>query len=268
MREVLEIMNLLPRSVIFIDDNPVERAAISSAFPEMRVLGRYPYYLRRTLLWAAETQVVSVSDESARRTEMIQAQFERETERQVLSRDDFLRAAAPHVSMIEIASTEHPRFARALELINKTNQFNTTGKRWKVEDCEDALACGVTFFAFEATDSYTNYGLVGVVIVNDSAIGQWVMSCRVPGYQLEEAVMATLVQVMRDRGTTRITASLVHTDVNFPCRDLFAKCGFRDEGGDWILDPEAAIVAPAHVNVSYTEIATSRSAAVTELEQR
>jgi FkbH-like protein len=246
-------MNILPRSVVFVDDNPVERAAMTKAFPSVRVLGRHPYYLRRILLYSAETQVPLVTDESARRTEMIKAQFERESQRTQMSRQDFLREAAPGVRLFSIASTGHPRFARALELINKTNQFNTTAKRWKIEECEGFFRQG-RFFAFEAADAFTDYGLVGVVIVEGDLIVQWVMSCRVLGYQIEDAIMATLVGVMRDGGASEIVGTLTMTDVNFPCRDLFGRCGFDQDSGNgdyWVLAADNVIAIPEHVTVSY-----------------
>ena len=71
MAQLLRDVNLLPRNVVFIDDSPVERSAMKNAFPEMRILGRYPYYLRRILLWSAETQVAAITPESAQRNEMV-----------------------------------------------------------------------------------------------------------------------------------------------------------------------------------------------------
>ncbi len=62
--KVLEEVNLLPRSAVFIDDNPVERENVKSAFPDIRVLGASPYEFRRALLWASETQVATVTEES------------------------------------------------------------------------------------------------------------------------------------------------------------------------------------------------------------
>src|SRR5262249_43269016 len=64
MLQVLRGVNLLPRNTLFIDDNPVERAAMKHAFPDIRVLGRFPFYLRRILLWAPEIQVPTITDES------------------------------------------------------------------------------------------------------------------------------------------------------------------------------------------------------------
>jgi len=248
MAEILAGVSLLARSVVFIDDNPVERAAMQQAFPDMRILGRHPYYLRRILLWSSETQVVSVTEESARRTEMVQAQIGRETERKVMSREAFLTAAAPRATMQTIDSVDHPRFGRCLELINKTNQFNTTGVRRTLEELDGILQGGARLYAFEVEDSYTTYGLVGVVLVQGARIEQWVMSCRILGYDIESAVMGVIVGDLRGAGAPSVTAPLVETAANFPCRDLYAKLGFEEtKAGEWRLDESTALVQPAHV---------------------
>ena len=69
-----------------IDDNPVERAAIQAGLPGVRVLGSHPYYLKRVLLWSPETQQRVITRESGQKTEMAQAQLERESVRRQLSR--------------------------------------------------------------------------------------------------------------------------------------------------------------------------------------
>ena len=249
VREILNIMNLLPRSVVFIDDNPVERAAMKGAFPDMRVIGKNPYLIRRTLLWAPETQVAMITEESGRRTEMMQAQFSREEERASMSREEFLQAAAPVVTLFTIGNTGHPRFGRVLELVNKTNQFNTTGRRWKREEFQRHLDDGGSIWAFEVTDTYTSYGLVGVIMTAGDLILQWVMSCRVLGYQIEPAIMAYLVNETGMDRAAPVSGILIETDVNFPCRDLFSSCGFRLDGDRWVLPPETALTVPGHVQL-------------------
>jgi FkbH-like protein len=249
MRQLLDVVSLLPRNVVFIDDNPAERAAMAKAFPDMRILGRHPYYLRRILLWSSETQGISVTDESSRRTDMIQAQVEREGQRAQMSREDFLREAALSVRVTTIATIDHPRFSRVFELVNKTNQFNTTGRRWTAEDLGRLLDDGALLHTFEVVDKYTDYGMVGVVIVSGGTIEQWVMSCRVLGYQVEEAVMANIVRSLRANGLDTITGHLLETDVNFPCRTLFSKCGFTVQGGCWVLEPGNSISMPSHITM-------------------
>ncbi|MGZ8245444.1 HAD-IIIC family phosphatase [Methylomagnum sp.] len=60
MREILDQLNLPPGQAVFIDDSPAERVAMRAAFPDIRVLGRDSYYLRRILLWSAETQAAAI----------------------------------------------------------------------------------------------------------------------------------------------------------------------------------------------------------------
>ncbi|HEX3863487.1 MAG TPA: HAD-IIIC family phosphatase [Stellaceae bacterium] len=250
MKEIIETVNITARSVVFIDDNPAERAAMQHAFPEMRIIGQNPYVLRRILLWAPETQVSSITDESGRRTEMMQAQFAREDHRSTVSRDEFLASAAPKVTMIAITSTSHPRFSRVLELINKTNQFNTTGRRWKLEELDGLLHGDGVVWAFEVRDAFTRYGLVGVVIVRGDTIEQWVMSCRVLGYEIENAVMAHLAAGQRKAGHDGIKGLLIETEANHPCRDLFEKCGFLPRKNHWLLPAQTIFEVPSHVTIS------------------
>lgn len=54
---------------------------------------------------------------------------------------------------------------RTLELIDKTNQFNTTGRRWTKQGCILAVATGTRFIASDVEDRFTRYGIVGVVVV-------------------------------------------------------------------------------------------------------
>jgi FkbH-like protein len=252
MADILAGMNILPRSALFVDDNPVERKAMQHAYPDMRILGRHPYYLRHTLLWAPETQIVSLTDESARRTEMVQRQFERENYRNAMSREEFLGTAAPTVKLKVINSTDDARLPRVLELLNKTNQFNTTGRRWTLEDLHHFLNQGGLLYTFEVEDNFGgNYGLVGVVATSGCRINQWVMSCRVLGLEIEEAVMATIVGKMRINGAIQVTGELVETDLNFPCRDLFSRCGFDGNGPSWTLPDQASLDVPSHVTVDF-----------------
>lgn len=250
MREIMAGMNVLPRNVLFVDDNPVERAAMQAAFPDMRVIGDNVFHTRRILLLAAELQTVTVTAESAQRTQMIQAQFERESARAAVSPGDFARAQNITVRMVAIASPIHPRFTRALELLNKTNQFNTTGRRWKMEECCTFFGNDGTLHVFDVEDRFTPYGLVGVVLVQDGCIVQWVMSCRVIGMRVEQAVMAALAAGLRASGVAIIRARLVKTATNLPCHSLFENAGFVEAGEEWRLAGGKVPEAPPYVTLT------------------
>lgn len=233
MKEILASVNLLPRNVLFIDDNPVERAAMKSAFPSMRIIGAHPYYHKRILLWSPETQVAAITEESGKRTEMIQAQSKRETQRQELPREEFLASLSLKLELFEIADMDDKRFLRAFELINKTNQFNTTGKRWSPEDFRAHFSQKGRVYAFSAEDKFTPYGLVGALIVTDNCITQFVMSCRVAGLDIERAALSIVSAKMRADGAKGLRARFISTDANLLCRDVYKKFGFAENPDGW-----------------------------------
>ncbi|OAG75566.1 HAD-superfamily phosphatase subfamily IIIC/FkbH domain protein [Acetobacter malorum] len=70
--------NIQPKNVVFLNDNPVERSAVASALPDVRVIGANPYLTRRILLWSAETQSVHMTEETGSCETMVSDQTERE----------------------------------------------------------------------------------------------------------------------------------------------------------------------------------------------
>jgi FkbH-like protein len=248
--EILREVNVLPKNVLFIDDNPAERAAVRQAYPEMRIIGENPYLVRQTLLWSAETQVATITDESSRRTEMVQAQVRREGDRKTKSREEFLRSLGVKLRLGAVKSVDDPHFARAFELINKTNQFNTTGKRWTHDEMLALFRADGELRTFTVSDAYSNYGLVGVVVVQGATIRQWAMSCRVIGLDVELAALAEIQRGIGARGHLEAQAQVVETDVNYLCRDLFARGGFVFDGAVWRKSLAAETgSAMAHVEI-------------------
>ena len=229
---ILKAVNVTAKSAVFVDDNPVERESVQAAFPEIRTLGANPFLTRRILLWSAETQVPTLTDESAKREEMIRGQIERDTQMATTSREDFLSGLGCRVTFQDVTGPAHPAFTRALELINKSNQFNTTGERQSAASIREFLLDG-RLVAFWVADRFVEYGLTGVMRVRGRAIEQFVMSCRVLGMDVERSAVALAVALVREgEPEAPVFARLIETPSNGPCRDLYAKLGFRRREDD------------------------------------
>jgi FkbH-like protein len=273
IEQILHETKLLPRNAVFIDDNPSERAAVKAAFPEIRVFGPNPLLWRRILLWSAETQVSSIPSESAARTETAPAQAagqnrdvfkqglasiakaraldrERQRQGQQMSRQDFLASLSLAVNLIEITDIDDPGFPKLLQLINRTNQFNTTGKRWTKQECMSAAGTGTRFITFDVEDRFTAYGTVGVVIVCESHIVQFVMSCRVVGMEVEIAALSEILRAIQEGGFGSARASLEETELNLLCRDLYERCGFNGGGDEWIRPVMPLLEKPSHIRIT------------------
>ena len=253
IRKILQKLSLTPKSAVFVDDNPVEREAVKAALPGIRTIGSNPFVVRRILLWAPETQVAVRTSESQRREQMLKQQFAREDEKASLSRDDFLAGLASTVEIWRLPDTNHHTFSRVFELVNKTNQFNTSGKRWTPADYRQFLESGGSIHAFRVRDKFTDYGTVGAVFAKPERIEQYVMSCRVLGMEIEIAVLSHVVETLRAAaGPAEIEAAIVETDTNMPCRDVFKRGGFvaRDDGRThYVLKSDAAPPRGSHITL-------------------
>lgn len=250
---ILEQLSLTPKSAVFVDDNPVERAACIEALPGLRAIGSNPFLTRRILLWSSETQVARLTEESGRRESMMRAQIDRDTQAKGQSRETFLAGLGTRVDMIPIRDESQNEYSRAVELINKTNQFNTNGKRWQNVELNAFIAQGGQVHAFRVKDRFADYGLVGVVLVRNEEIVQYVMSCRVLGMDIETAVLAHLVETIRtERPRAAITGHIVETESNLPCRDLYQRGGFLPlpgQPGVFTVPPDTVTPTYGHVTI-------------------
>ena len=262
LEQILDEVNLLSRNVVFVDDNPLERAGIRAAFPDIRVLGAQPYHLKRVLLWASETQVPFVSSESSRRTQMVQGQIARERERKRVSREEFLGDLGIEAHVFDIGPQDDSKASRAIELLNKTNQFNTTGKRWTTEDLRALSGSGGSMVGFTVRDKFTDYGMVGVVVLGCCAAGirvdQVVMSCRVFGLDAELAVLVEVMKRAQEAGEQGLVGIVQKLSANQPCWDLFQRLGFVEvSDGVWSVDGEFNPTQTFSVSVEWKEQPTS-----------
>ena len=250
---------LTPKSVVFVDDNPVERDSVRTALPGIRVIGANPHETRRILLWSPETQVATLSAETVGREASIRQMKHREEDRDALSREEFLRDLDCRVRLLRIETMDHPEAARCQELLNKTNQFNTTGLRWSAAQLAYLLSIGATLYAFHARDRYSDYGLVGVLIYRDGLFVQFAMSCRVLGLGIEQAVIGGLMtEIMAREARQDFAARIFETDSNMVCRDVFLRCGFQTSAEDATLQlwrGAAAAEKPEHVALSFEALA-------------
>ena len=218
MRQMLSELNLLPGNVLFIDDNPLERAQMSAAFPDMPIIGRWIKYVKTTLHNSLLTDVPMVSAESAQRTEMLRGRLDARHHQAMAVGNG--QAAGLQGLQIAIkvwalpADPAHAQVRRALELLNKTNQFNLNGMRLSADSLQKVMADGCQLLAMEGRDKFTAHGLVGVALVNrHGVLVQWAISCRVLGLQVEAAFLSELMRL------TQLEQLVLHyqgTEKNFP----------------------------------------------------
>jgi FkbH-like protein len=147
--------------------------------------------------------------------------------------DDFLRGLAMTAVYGPFTAVDH---ARVVQLINKTNQFNSTTRRYaadeitRIMDEPDAVT-----LQFRLLDRLGDNGLVSTMILRPTPdddevleIENWVMSCRVFGRELEFEAMNIAVEAARERGARALVADYIPTPKNDVISKLYPSLGFAE----------------------------------------
>jgi FkbH-like protein len=257
--EISEETNILPQNMMFIDDNPRELDEVRERFPEIRVMTGRHHDWRRIILRSPQTQVAVITADSSRRTQLIKARVAREATRPGLSRDAWLSSLDLQEMLSAVPNLESPEGTRAFELLNKTNQFNTTGRRWSAAEFQHFLRDGGVCLIAGLKDRSIDNGIVGVSLVKNGEIVQAVLSCRVFGLGAEIAMgsVATAVALSQaDKATGRI----VDTGKNFSCHGFFNDIGFHQKGGYFESTEICEVPKWIKLSVSFDVVAREQGA--------
>jgi FkbH-like protein len=240
--EILDTLGVAPDAALFLDDNAAERAEAQEVFPKLRVLGENMHLIRGTLLSDPCLQKDVQTSESQSRTEMVKAQLQRDSVRkQAGDGQAFLRGLDIKLRITRVQSMERLG-TRLMELIQRTNQFNTTLLRPNGYELLDLINLPQgAVYTLDVTDRFASYGLVGACLIWNDEITHFVMSCRVIPLS---AAVPFLSSVLTNYGHAPIRGSIVEGPRNQPCRSLFKDAGFDEvENGSYVLSDLAHVVA-------------------------
>ncbi|WP_414041648.1 HAD-IIIC family phosphatase [Acidithiobacillus sp. M4-SHS-6] len=244
IRQILAELNILPEHALFIDDNPLEIAEVQRVFPQLRTLTGDPQGWRMDLLYGVPFQMPKLSEEAARRTELLQAKIERDQAMLSSDRESFLRDLQLRADIRQMTPSD-TGFDRALELLNRTNQFNTTGQRWTIAELEGFLADEGHLWVLQASDHLAKHGLVAVALLKARYLWQMVLSCRVFGLGLEEVLLARVLA--ENPAAPILKARWVDTGRNATARQFLERFFALQEDGNYGLLERP--VVPAHIAV-------------------
>jgi FkbH-like protein len=248
-------LNLGLDAVVFLDDNPVERARVREALPDVLV-PEWPEdktLYKKALLELDCFNSPSLSAEDAARTQMYVSERKREVlKKNVGSLEDWLRTIGLKVILEELNEVNLPR---TCQLLNKTNQMNLSTRRLTEPELEAWLrGPGRKLWTLRVSDKFGDSGLTGIVGVEAEGpalmIVDFILSCRVMGRKIEELMLATAVRHAREHCLREVTARYLATAKNKPCLEFFQRSGFqvRDETVYyWTLEDEYA--APDYIEV-------------------
>ena len=244
--QIARELNILPDSLVFVDDNPVERGIVrenvpGTAVPEIGKVEQYITNIDRNGYF----EVTNLSEDDIKRNEMYKANVERaKLESTFTNYTDYLLSL--NMTAV-IKDFDDVYIQRIAQLTNKSNQFNLTTKRFTQAEMEAVMADDRYIRLYgKLEDKYGDNGVITVVLGRKEGtvlhIELWLMSCRVLKRDMELAMLDSLVEQAKKQGIKTLRGYYFKTPKNSMVREFYGALGFtkisEQENGDseWELE--------------------------------
>ena len=260
IEQTAQELNLLVDSIVFVDDNPAERAIVQGTLPTVETppMEGVENYIR-TLDKGGYFEVTNFSEDDLHRVEMYRQNAERaKAQSSFADYGEYLDS----LEMKAVIEDFSPMtIARITQLTNKSNQFNLTTKRYTPAEMEQTYQssdyirlCG------RLEDRFGDNGIVSVVIGEKQGevldIQLWLMSCRVLKREMEYAMLDVLADKAREQGLKQLRGHYYPTAKNSMVKELYRDFGFEkiseDENGNtlWQLDLDSYQNKTSHIKIN------------------
>ena len=231
--QIAKEINIGLDSLVFIDDNPAERAIVREQLPMVtvpKVKGGEPFSYIRAIEDGKYFEVLTVSEDDYKRNQTYQQNKQRKTlELHSESYEEFLKGLDMKAYIKPFEDVYIPRIA---QLTNKSNQFNLTTRRYTEEEIRQIAQDNrfVTLYG-RLIDRYGDNGVVSVVIGEikgkELHIRLCLMSCRVLKRNMELAMLDELIHQVQMMGMQKIVGYYIPTKKNKMVSTLLRDFGFK-----------------------------------------
>jgi FkbH-like protein len=262
LRKIAQTLNIGIDALVFVDDNPFERNIIRRELPMVMVpeIGEDPSDYVEKVSESGYFEAVVLTADDVRRAEQYQANLQREAAKSsVTDMVGYLKSLDMKLIWSPFDAVGR---ARIVQLINKSNQFNLTTRRYSEGEIDALMGrSDVIHLQLRLQDAFGDNGMISVLICRlvdqtTAEIDTWLMSCRVLGRGVEEAALNLLVEGARAMGATRLVGRYIPTAKNSMVSEHYQKLGFAPvdaalDGGAtlWELDLASFAERPVHMDL-------------------
>jgi len=231
IKHIQRVLNIGFDSMVFVDDNPMERDIVRTVLPDVTVpempedpVG-YMDYLRSLDLFSTVNNSTTDKD----RTKQYQEEAKRvQLQSSFASIEDYLEGLNMEAEIGAFTEFYAPRIA---QLTQRSNQFNPRTKRYSEEEIRKIITSDEYSSLYVVLkDKFGDYGLISNLVLRKEEdhlfIENWVMSCRVLNRQVEELVINSIVELAKENGFKKVIAEYIPSKKNGLVKDLFKKMGF------------------------------------------
>jgi FkbH-like protein len=235
LRDIANRLSLGIDSLVFVDDNPAERALVRRLLPQVAVpdMPEDPAGYIQALACQRYFETTSFTQEDARRNEYYVQSAKREA---MASRVEDLEVFLASLEMrARVEPVGRLNIDRVTQLVNKTNQFNLTTRRYTHSEVQ-AIATdpAMTTLVISLRDNLGDSGLISVLFLRKDSdklvIETWLMSCRVLKRGVEHLALDLVAQKATILGCQYILGTYIPSEKNGMVKNLYSELGFEASG--------------------------------------
>ncbi|RYG86317.1 MAG: hypothetical protein EON58_21865, partial [Alphaproteobacteria bacterium] len=238
LRAIAQELNVGVDSIVFLDDSSYELEGVRSQIPEVKAvqvpanITEYPRVVEQIkALFVAG----GVSAESAAKSQQYKQKLAAEsTQAQFGSQEEYLASLDLRVAVTRNSERDQPRIS---ELTQKSNQFNVTTRRYSQGEIANAMSAeDRCVYSMTVEDKFGSAGLTAVAVVDYSSgaaeVEAFLMSCRVIGRGVEEAIWSVIAEDAVKRGCSQLRGRYIRTAKNVLVERFFDHLGLDIEAED------------------------------------
>ena len=254
MREISNELNIGLDSIVFFDDDPVNRELLRMSIPEINTveLPKDPSTYAQILRNLNDFNTLKITkDDTHRKIMYKQEQNRQKLESSTENLNEYLKKLD---IKIKIKLDDKFSISRISQLILKTNQFNLTTKRYQEEEIKEFVKDKTMIVGCsEVDDKFGENGITNVFIIktksNEWIIDTFLLSCRIMGRGIEEGIIGKILEIAKNKGIEKITATFIPTEKNKPAENFLKNYGFEKEKENWIFLLKNEIKIPDYLEV-------------------
>ena len=255
IREIAKEINIGLDSMVFFDDDPRNCEIVKTALPEVMTINlpKDPSFYLPLIQSMNDFNTLKITDEDRKRGETYHKQKQRvELKDKTDNLEEYLKKLETKVTIKNADESTLPRIS---QLTMKTNQFNLTTKRYPEEKVRDLMNNSQMMVGcVQVEDKFGDSGITGAFVIKSENKEEWyidtfLLSCRVIGREVEQAMMSHIIEKAKKEGLKRIIAEFISTKKNSPASDFLEKCGFENKGRHWVFDLSKEFKRPTSISV-------------------
>jgi len=254
MKEIANELNIGLDSIVFFDDDPVNRELLRMSMPEINTieLPKDPSTYAQILRNLNDFNTLKITKDDMERKIMYKQQQNRQhLESSTKNLNEYLKKLD---IKIKIKFDDKFSIPRISQLILKTNQFNLTTKRYQEEEIKEFVEDETMIVGCsEVQDKFGENGITNVFIIktkpNEWIIDTFLLSCRIMGRGIEEGIIGKILEIAKDKGIEKISATFIPTEKNKPAENFLENYGFKKEQENWVFLLKDKINIPDYLQV-------------------